>query len=220
MKTRSVLAILSICGLSLQSTRADDCNNNGVDDADDIYTNCTSLDLDDSGTPDECDIADGLMTDCNNNGIADWADIFGASDMCGNPVGGGSADCGAGRDAGNGIAGGDCYGSVTEPMELGSGGGDDVNVGGGNGGAGGGALNLTVGGVLTVDGLLSADGQINLAGEAGGGSGGSLLIDCETLAGSGTITARGGNVTSGGSGGGGRIAITYGTSTFTGAFNA
>ncbi len=92
MHVRHALVIFAACGLAA-SARADDCNNNGIDDAQDIYVDCTSLDLDDSGVPDECEIAAGLLPDCNNNGIVDWADIFGASDMCGNPVGGGSADC-------------------------------------------------------------------------------------------------------------------------------
>jgi hypothetical protein len=92
MKIRRSLALVLSCGLAA-TAHAEDCNDNGIDDATDIYVNCTSLDLDDNGVPDECDIASGDMVDCNQNGIADWADIFGASNMCDEQVGGGSADC-------------------------------------------------------------------------------------------------------------------------------
>ena len=44
-----------------------DCNQNGVDDADDIASGA-SLDLNDNGIPDECE-------DCNQNGILDSVDI-------------------------------------------------------------------------------------------------------------------------------------------------
>lgn len=70
-----------------------DCNNNGVPDSCDLYVFYTSYDFDDSGTPDECDIADGLYPDCNGNGLFDWVDIFGAYDLLGNFVGGASTDC-------------------------------------------------------------------------------------------------------------------------------
>ena len=70
-----------------------DCNDNGVPDSCDIYLYYTSFDFDDSGTPDECDIADGLAADCNENGLFDWVDIFGAYDFEGNFHGGTSLDC-------------------------------------------------------------------------------------------------------------------------------
>lgn len=57
-----------------------DCNNNGIDDAEDILLG-TSLDTNSNGIPDECE-------DCNNNGILDDEDIFlGASqDVNGNGI--------------------------------------------------------------------------------------------------------------------------------------
>ena len=56
---------------------------------------------------------------------------------------------------------------------------------------------------------------------AGGGSGGSILISTKMLSGSGTISANGGFGTlMGGGGGGGRIAITYDTNLFTGTISA
>jgi len=56
---------------------------------------------------------------------------------------------------------------------------------------------------------------------AGGGSGGTVRITAETFAGSGSITANGGNGHfGGGSGAGGRIAIAYGSNTFSGTLSA
>lgn len=110
-KARGLLLAGWLC-LGPAAARADDCDNDGVEDADaiaqdlvpdcngngvpdscDIYLFCTSYDLDDSGTPDECDFAEGLLQDCNNNGIWDYADVFASFDFCGNKVGGGSTDC-------------------------------------------------------------------------------------------------------------------------------
>ena len=78
------------------------------------------------------------------------------------------------------------------------------------GGAGGGAIRLTVTGVLQVDGRISARGTAGSSPSAGGGSGGSIYLTVGTLAGSGVISANGGAGNAlGGGGGGGRIAITY-----------
>ncbi|HMS55378.1 MAG TPA: hypothetical protein PKA27_08245, partial [Fimbriimonadaceae bacterium] len=104
---------------------------------------------------------------------------------------------------GDSPSGGPCYGSVTEPMAVGSGGG------GTNGGAGGGSINLLIGGTLQVDGVVASDGQGHLVNDgSGGGSGGSIWITASTLAGSGIIRANGGTGSYGG-GGGGRIALVY-----------
>ncbi len=48
-----------------------DCNHNGITDATDI-ANLTSMDCDDSGVPDECELEEN---DCNQNGIPDECDI-------------------------------------------------------------------------------------------------------------------------------------------------
>ncbi|MBK8231182.1 MAG: hypothetical protein IPK72_11455 [Candidatus Eisenbacteria bacterium] len=74
--------------------------------------------------------------------------------------GGDQIDGGGGGHGGNGgwtqTSGGRLtYGSVTEPVTLGSGGGRDVNSGY-DGGKGGGAIRLIVGGELRVDGGLRA----------------------------------------------------------------
>jgi hypothetical protein len=119
---------------------------------------------------------------------------------------------------GDGIAAahGSTYGSVNEPLALGSGGA--YNWGGFDtyGGTGAGAIKLDVSYTLTVNGTVSADGGRYIGGRTGGGSGGSVWIKTSTLAGSGSITADGGvgYATEGGGGGGGRIALEWDDRTF------
>ncbi len=111
---------------------------------------------------------------------------------------------------------GDIYGSAYTPDRLGSGGGGD-----GSGNAGGGALILDVGGTVTIEGTLSANGARSTY-RGGGGSGGSVWLKTAVLAGDGTISADGG-VASGslaGGGGGGRIAIETAQNDFTGSLRA
>ena len=124
---------------------------------------------------------------------------------------GGGGHGGAGGD-GIGGNGGGTYDSVPSPTEFGSGGGDKAppsEVGG----AGGGVLRMTVNGVLTVHGRLSANGANSPNGFSGGGAGGSLWITADTIGGLGLITANGGNGgydwgdPKGGGGGGGRVAV-------------
>jgi|GEM_PF-3369385 len=130
-------------------------------------------------------------------------------------TGGGGGYGGTGGSVPGGPSGGAVYGSLTELTELGSGGGQST-YSPAAGGAGGGALRLTVGGTLSVDGKLSADGlpgPVNFwgGGGGGGGSGGSVYLRVGALAGSGVISANGGVGAEGkaGGGGGGRIAIRY-----------
>lgn len=84
------------------------------------------------------------------------------------------------------------------------------------GGSGGGAILVSAAGVVTVDGEVNADGDPYQyqTDAAGGGSGGTVLIRCKTLAGAqtGRVTANGGASTisttyKSGSGAGGRIAV-------------
>ena len=105
---------------------------------------------------------------------------------------------------GNGGPGGAPYGSITAPVDPGSHGGD---TGGQLGGFGGGAIRLDVAGTLTLEGVLEANGQST--GSGSGGSGGSIWITANALAGGGTISADGGSGHTGfaGGGGGGRIAL-------------
>ena len=92
------------------------------------------------------------------------------------------------------------YGSVTEPVSLGS---------GGTHGPGGGAIKLVVSGTLTLDGTINANAG-NVASHQAPGAGGSIWIETKRLTGTGAITADGGN-TGGGywaaGGGGGRVAV-------------
>lgn len=134
--------------------------------------------------------------------------------------GGGGAGYGGNGSAGESGAAGSAYGSITQPTDLGSGGGYGFN-GGGNS-QGGGAIKLTVSGILTVNGTITANGGAGTNGTdrvPGGGSGGSIWITTGTLSGTGTITANGGNAqdwnSDGGAGGGGRIALYYTTNNAT-----
>ncbi len=104
------------------------------------------------------------------------------------------------------------YGDSNNSSLLGSGGGatSNPNTYGGNGG---GLIALTIGGTLTVNGSINADGQdgYGTANRGGGGSGGSIKVTTTTLAGSGAISVDGGNGNTNYSGGGGagRAAIYY-----------
>ncbi|MBD3280747.1 hypothetical protein GF389_04460 [Candidatus Dojkabacteria bacterium] len=132
---------------------------------------------------------------------------------------GGAAYGGYGGDGRQGN-GGSSYGFYSTPNQIGSGGGNHTNTDIINGGNGGGALKLTVGGTLTVNGPISSNGGIGLSYGSkyvgGGGSGGSIWIDADTISGSNSISADGGGSQNddydGGGGGGGRIALYYTTS--------
>ena len=98
------------------------------------------------------------------------------------------------------------YGDFLNPNEFGS---------GGTGSAGGGLIRL-VAETLTLDGIISANGEDR--NEHYSGSGGGIYIDVDTFnftTSSGSISANGG-FTSGHSyaGGGGRVAIYYGSGNF------
>jgi hypothetical protein len=95
----------------------------------------------------------------------------------------------------------DTYGSINNPINLGSGSASHI---------GGGAIVITVGGALTNNGTISATGASSAPVSNGGGSGGSVNIETATIAGNGTIDADGGEGESGnagGGGGGGRVSI-------------
>lgn len=115
--------------------------------------------------------------------------------------------------------GGMAYGSTETPTDKGSSGG---NGWGGPGAIGGGAVRLTIGGALRVDGLIAADGGAATNSRAGGGAGGSLWLNAQTFSGSGTISANGGagEPSHGGGGGGGHIAVTCSTNLFLGSLVA
>ncbi len=107
-------------------------------------------------------------------------------------------------------AAGTTYGSITEPISLGSASGTQY---GGTGG--GGSLKLVISGTLTIEGTISADGG-NTSGDCNtGGAGGSIWINTATIDGDAgaIISADGakGNINNQGVGGGGRVAIYYST---------
>src|SRR5262249_52485640 len=87
---------------------------------------------------------------------------------------------------------------------------------------GGGAIKMTVNGLLTLDGRITANGQTTFSNNNGGGGGGSIWLVLGGFAGSGSLSVDGGSghLLLGGGGGGGRIAITYSSNSFLGAFSA
>ena len=125
------------------------------------------------------------------------------------PYAGGGGHGGMGGAVG--ASGGAAYGSLTQPIELGSGGADGGNPGGG-------AIELIVAGTLQMDGTLSANGGHYA--NHGGGAGGSIWIQAGTITGSGTIQANGAQGGNDNGGGGGRISINYQTDAFAGTATA
>ena len=133
-------------------------------------------------------------------------------------IGAGGAGYGGAGGAGDDLAGGAVYGSVTAPVNLGSGGGG-ANFGGATtiGGAGGGLVILNITGTLTMTSgavIKSTGGNSGCSDDGGGGgSGGSIYITAGTMSGTGTISSNGGNGggscsnDDGGAGGGGRISL-------------
>jgi hypothetical protein len=135
-------------------------------------------------------------------------------------IGGGAGHGGYGSMGNQATAtGGTSYDSISAPTLTGSGGGSSST----NGSAGGGALHLTVNGIMTINGILSVNGKPGVVSGAGGGSGGSLWLNVGTISGAGRISADGGNgeiFGGGGGGAGGRIAIYFNTNQFTGKLSA
>jgi len=145
---------------------------------------------------------------------------------------------GAGEKTGGGSYGGaggnnattTIYGSLTEPIDFGSGAGGNSRRPcclAGPGGAGGGVVILNIGNKLKLEGIISANGKDGRpspqescrptpsygCGATAGGSGGSVYIRSYVLEGAGSIRANGGGTCFyAGAGGGGRVAI-YGDRT-------
>lgn len=113
------------------------------------------------------------------------------------------------------------YGSIFEPVDLGSSGGSGGTA---VGGSGGGSARIVVAGIMTINGSISSNGGGGSGSSyAAGGSGGSVWLTVGTLAGGGSITANGGasaSSSNSGGGGGGRISISYNNSSFTGTKTA
>lgn len=99
------------------------------------------------------------------------------------------------------------YGSIINPVNYGSG---SAGRTAGRGSIGGGAIILQVGGTMTVNGLITAEG--NEDSDYSAAAGGSVNISAASFAGTNTISAKGGKGLSNGAGaGGGRIALKAGS---------
>jgi hypothetical protein len=161
-----------------------------------------------------------LMVRANAGFNADANGYVGATSSKGYGPGGGNVGGGGGY---GGIGGGaystngQTYGSYTAPTDPGSAGGYQLysTPAGGNGG---GLIWIEATNAVTMDGMLTANGQL-MGNYKGAGSGGGIYIRCLTFAGStsGIVRVNGGDETTqvpggtGGSGGGGRIAVIYDT---------
>ncbi len=117
--------------------------------------------------------------------------------------GAGHGDVGAAFASAGGVA----YDNPAQPAEPGSGGGYNPSQLGGNGG---GLVRLDVAGAAIVNGPITARGGDG-SDRNGAGSGGSILLTCDTIQGAGSIRADAGNAgaNGGGGAGGGRVAVLY-----------
>ena len=125
--------------------------------------------------------------------------VYGSTDHAGGSYGG------LGGVYNSTYVAGDVYGSLTDPIDLGSGGGADGYT---DGGDGGGLIFITATDMM-INGVVRSNGGESAGGSAGDGSGGTVNIVTSTLAGSGAIEADGGGQGTGVGGGGGRIAVYY-----------
>ncbi len=137
--------------------------------------------------------------------------------------GGGASASGLGGDGSSGgTAGARVLEDVLAPVVFGAGGGNGTNPTAAAGGAGGGVMRLSVGGDLTNNGAISANGENGVSGAAqggGGGAGGSLYITVsgDIVSATGTYESKGGDggdggTYDGGGGGGGFVYVEYLTS--------
>src|SRR5882724_9336534 len=131
--------------------------------------------------------------------------------------GGGHAGYGA-PSSSKALGGNVSFSTMLATDYLGSGGG----AGSGPGGPGGGVIRLEIGGLLRLDGGISANGAKALNPHSGGGAGGGIFLSAQTFSGAGSASADGGAGESpdGGGGGGGRIAVYFATNQFTGSISA
>jgi hypothetical protein len=130
----------------------------------------------------------------------------------GGSYGAGASHGGSGTFSGGATLPGVKYDLLEAPLLPGSGGGSSANITTW-GGKGGGAVRIDASGTVTIFGRILANAGNGGTTHAGGGSGGSIYIACNILAGStnGLLQANGGaqGGSGGGVGGGGRIALAY-----------
>lgn len=187
----------------------------------------------------EVDFSAATIT-IDNGGSID-ADALGYDANQGETGGkGGGAACagGGGAHGGNGGAsqtwggctssGGTAYGSSTNPITMGSGGGTRSGNTATTASQGGGYIKLNVTGTITINGTITADGAASTGASGGygfgGGAGGGINVSAAVIAGTPqSITATGGASSNesidGGGGGGGRIYFGYSSSTTIGVSN-
>ncbi len=142
--------------------------------------------------------------------------------------GGGAGMAGVGGTSALGAAGGGPYYETLylgDGAEIGEGDGGGLGMGispKNLGGSGGGFLELTVTGVLTLGGKLSANGTTGPGEGSGGGGGGGIWVSAGMLTGNGNMTANGGagQLPYGGGGGGGVIQVTSASNQYTGTITA
>jgi hypothetical protein len=95
------------------------------------------------------------------------------------------------------------FGSATAPLDHGGGGGSGSSACSGlSGGNGGGVIKIASQGIVQIDGRVSADGS-PAALSAGGGAGGSIVLEGAALIGTGRVSASGGSGDASGGGAGG-----------------
>ena len=176
-----------------------------------------------SGAPGER--GPGGRADCNGSGDGgDGENSTNNVERGSGGGGGGYGSDGAGGgtgDDGNAAAGeaGMAHGNPDDlkPLKAGcdggkGGGGQNGGGHGGDGGGGGGGLQVSVGGTLTLNGVVLANGggggttTAHRVGGGGGGSGGAILLEADHVEGAGSLFAVGG----GGGAGGGRDASNTG----------
>jgi hypothetical protein len=170
-------------------------------------------------------IASGSGISCDSAGTAEpGLQGISATLPNGNRIGGGGANAGNGGNGEGGAAGGTAPNAIiSQPAsDGGSGGYGSLDMDRAFPAYGGGALSLSVKGILQVDGVITANGGDATNEWAGGGAGGSVNISALSIAGTGKISADGGsgNLPNGGGGGGGRVALTVSTNSFSGSISA
>ncbi|WKZ30529.1 MAG: hypothetical protein QY314_02010 [Candidatus Dojkabacteria bacterium] len=123
---------------------------------------------------------------------------------------GGNGEAG-GSHGGYGIStAGTAYGSIKQPVTLGSGGQNGNYFGNiSQGGTGGGAIKIAATGIFTNNGVVSANGGNGVKGfpGLGTGAGGSLWIAANTINGTGSFTVNGGQNSGAKGGSGGHLAL-------------
>lgn len=154
----------------------------------------------------------------------DTLEVQGAIDVTGKGFPAANGPCGKssggscyGGAPGNGLTvDTDIYGSISNPLSLGSGSGSASY-----GGAGGGLVQMDVN-TLNLSGQIIADGGRNpyiFGGSDGGASGGSVNLKMATLTGGGGRIYSRGNSNPNCGGGGGRIAVDVGADSYTGGLS-